>query len=128
RARGNTEYTGAACGSLRAFAMAAIMGARMFPLAGKDSPTSATALASGIERALAEVFELNAAAGPAVSVAGGGDFPRLQQLRINLNGARVRATTPPPKPLGIGERKPGITVEHLQISGYPLRYEQAKLD
>jgi hypothetical protein len=49
-------------------------------------------------------------------------------MTLNLDGATVTATAPPPKPVGVGKRQPGITVDNLEISGHPIRYQKAKLD
>ena len=98
----------------------------MFPLAGKDFPTTAEELSTAIDEALGEVFSLKKGSG--VSVQGGEKFPHIKQVQINLDGARVSAKEPPPKPLGVGKRKPGITVDRLEISGHPINYEQTKLE
>src|SRR5687767_7445160 len=99
----------------------------MFPLAGDDFPTTADELSAAIEGALGEVMSLPKKGG-GVSVEGGAKFPHLKHVRIDLGGARISATEPPPKPLGVGKRKPGITVDRLEVEGHPILYEQAKLD
>ena len=60
----------------------------MFPLAGKTYPDSSDALARSIEEALEEVFEL-----PKKSVVsiGGGKFPKIKTVHIDLSGASVNA-------------------------------------
>jgi hypothetical protein len=98
----------------------------MFPLAGSEFPTAANDLASAIEEALGEVFKLKKGTGAAVE--GGEKFPHVKHVRIDLDGARVDASEPPPKPIGVGKRKRGITVDRLEISGHPIHYEKAKLD
>ena len=98
----------------------------MFPLAGKDFPTTIKELASGIRDALAEVLTLPDKEG-AVTATGVG-FPQVKRLKINLDGASVSVTEPPPKPKPAGKREPGIQVDQLEISGHPIKYEQSKLD
>ena len=98
----------------------------MFPLAGKDFPTTADDLATAIRDALETVFTLpKKTAGVSVD---GGKFPDLKSVTLDLDGAAVSATKPPPKPVGVGKRKPGVTVDKLEISGHPIKYEKAKLD
>ena len=98
----------------------------MFPLAGKDFPTSSEELVTGISEALAEVLTLPEL-GRAVTVSGG-PFPHVKQLKINLDGASVNVKEPPPKPKPVGKREPGIEVDQLEVSGHPVKYEQSKLD
>jgi hypothetical protein len=97
----------------------------MFPLSGKKFPTSADELSASIEDAIRDVFSLPKTAGVSVT---GGKFPDLKQVVIDLSGAKLSATEPPPKPVGVGKRKPGPTVETLEITGHPILYEQTKLD
>lgn len=98
----------------------------MFPLAGKSFPTSTDELRAAIEAALAEVFSVPA--DKAVVSTTGGKFPALKTVKVNLDGASVSATEPPPKPLATGRRQPGITVEKLEVSARPVQYEKAKLN
>jgi hypothetical protein len=98
----------------------------MFPLAGKDFPTSSDALVTAIGDALADVFTFPQKQ-KSVSISGG-KFPDLKTVSINLDGAEVSVDKPPPKPVGIGSRKPGVTVEKLTVSGHPIRYGRARLD
>jgi hypothetical protein len=99
----------------------------MFPLAGKDFPDCPEALASAIEQAIGEVLALPQKH-QAVTVEGGDAFPRLAHVRIDLSGARLSATEPPPKPVGVGKRTPGVTVDRLEVEARPIHYEQASLD
>jgi hypothetical protein len=99
----------------------------MFPLAGNEFPTSAAELSSAIEDAIGQTFSLRTN-GRCVAIKGAEDFPHLEHVRIDLSGARLSSTEPPPKPLGVGKRKPGITVDRLEVEGHPIHYEQAKLD
>ena len=98
----------------------------MFPLAGKNFPDSAEALAEAIQGALGQVLTL-AAKGDAVS-AEGGKYPSVKKLKINLNNAEVSASEPPPKPTPTGKRQPGIEVDQLEVVGHPIKYEKNKLD
>lgn len=97
----------------------------MFPLAGKDFPTTTEELTTAIHDALADVFKL-----PSKSAvkATGSQYPALKSVTLDLDGASVSATEPPPKPLGVGKRKTGVTVDKLEISGHPIKYQKAKLD
>ena len=98
----------------------------MFPLAGKNFPDSAEALAEAIAGALGQVLTL-AAKGDAVT-AEGGKFPSVKKLKINLSNAEVSANEPPPKPEATGKRQPGIEVDQLEVVGKPIKYEQNKLE
>jgi hypothetical protein len=98
----------------------------VFPLAGKNFPTSSDELAEAIGGALAEVLTLDKK-GDAVS-AEGGKFPSIKRLKINLNNAAVSATEPPPKPKPTGKREPGVEVDQLEVVGKPIKYEQNKLE
>jgi hypothetical protein len=96
----------------------------MFPLAGKDFPTSSEQLAVSIEEALGEVFTLPKKSGVAVE----GKFPALKTVKINLSGATVGAKEPPPKSKPVGKRQPGPTVAKLDVTAQPIQYEQTKLN
>ena len=98
----------------------------MFPLAGKKFPTSAAELAAALNDALADVFSLpKKTSGVSVD---GGKYPAIKSVDIDLDGATVSADKPPPKPVGTGKREPGPRVDKLELSGQPIRYEQAKLN
>jgi hypothetical protein len=98
----------------------------VFPLAGKDFPTSADELAAAITEALAQVLTLPGPDG--VVKVEGGEYPSIRKLKINLDDAVVSATQPPPKPKPAGQREPGIAVDQLEITGKPIKYEQSKLE
>jgi hypothetical protein len=98
----------------------------MFPLAGKEYPSSSDELSEAIETALAEVFTIPGKKG-AVSVSGG-KFPSLKSVKIDLDGASVSATEPPPKPKPAGKRQEGIEVEKFELTGQPIEYENTKLN
>jgi hypothetical protein len=98
----------------------------MFPLAGKEFPSTSEDLATSIEAALGDVFTLPKNKG--VSIEGGAKFPRLKAVRINLDGASVSAKQPPPKPKPTGKRQSAVQVDKLELTGQPIRYEQTKLN
>ena len=98
----------------------------MFPLAGKTFPGGADELAESIRQALADVLTLPKKGEP-VSV-DAPKYPQVKRLVVNLDGAEVSATEPPPKPKPTGKREPGITVAQLEVTGQPVRYENSKLD
>src|SRR4051794_5164611 len=94
----------------------------MFPLAGKDFPTTTDELVTAIQDALAEVFTIPKKAG----VSAEGTHPAIKRLTVDLSGASVRATKPPPKPQPTGKREPGPTVQKLEVRGEPVEYEKSK--
>lgn len=98
----------------------------MFPLAGKNFPQDADELAAAIRDALTDVIELPKP-DAAVQITGNG-FPQLKQVKVNLSGATISATEPPPKPKPTGKRQPGVSVANLEVVGKPIKYEQNQLD
>ncbi|HEX8339805.1 MAG TPA: hypothetical protein VF624_02745 [Tepidisphaeraceae bacterium] len=98
----------------------------MFPLAGKAFPKTDRELTDAIRGALLDVFTLSKSDNAVA--ASGGAFPELKKLTIDLDGARVSATEPPPKPTPTGKRTPGISVGQLEVSGQPIHYEKAKVN
>jgi hypothetical protein len=98
----------------------------MFPLAGKNFPQDADELAASLRDALAEVVTLPKP-DAAVQVDGNG-FPQLEQVKVDLSGAQISASEPPPKPKPSGKRQPGVSVANLVVIGRPIKYEQNKLD
>jgi hypothetical protein len=100
----------------------------MFPLSGKKFPTSSEELDEAITAALTDVFTVDGDETDVVIIEGGGEFPALKTVTIDLDGASVTASKPPPKPIGTGKRQPGPKVDKLQLSAAPIRYEQAKLN
>jgi hypothetical protein len=98
----------------------------MFPLAGKQFPSSTDELVESINSALSDVFTLKGkSAGASIE---GGKFPALKTVTIDLDNATVSATKPPPRPLGTGKREPGPKVDKLELSAQPIHYENAKLN
>ena len=98
----------------------------MFPLSGREFPQSGSELALAIEKALGEVMVL-AAGRPAVTVAGEG-FPTVASIDVNLDGASIRTGALPPRPVGVGDRRTGISVGQAKLSGHPIRHQQARLE
>ena len=98
----------------------------MFPLAGKDFPTSSDELAAAIQEALSEYLTL--AKKTAAIIVKGGKWPAIAQAKVDLSGAKVSVTEPPAPPKPKGKREPGITVGHLEVLAHPLRYENSKAD
>src|SRR5687768_3122316 len=105
--------------------MQEIPGRFMFPLAGKEFPEDADALALSIRDALAQVLVLPK--GKDVVTAAGGEFPSIKKLTINLDGAGVNLDDPPPRPKPVGKREDGLHVNQLELSAHPLKYQDSKL-
>jgi hypothetical protein len=98
----------------------------MFPLAGKKFPASTDELTEAINDALSTVFKFNGNSGVSAE---GGKFPSIKTVSIDLDGATVNASKPPPKPIGTGKhRETGPKVEKLDLSAQPIHYEKAKLN
>ena len=100
----------------------------MFPLIGKKFPTSGQELAGAIEGALKTVLSFPDQGGAGVKVSGDDQFPQVKTLKVDLSGAAVSATEPPPKPKPTGKREAGIRVGKLEVVGHPIRYEKSELD
>src|SRR5437763_1719876 len=98
----------------------------MFPLSGKTFPRDAEELTTSIRDALADVLTLPK--NGSTVTAEGGKFPVVKKLIVNLNGAKVSASEPPPQPKPAGKREPGIDVGQLEILGHPIKYERNQLD
>ena len=98
----------------------------MFPLSGKNFPTSADDLAAAIQESLEEVLTFPKKT--AVVKITGDDFPALKSLKVDLSGAAVNPDNPPPAPKPKGKRTPGITVATLDVTGHPILYEKSKAD
>jgi len=97
----------------------------MFPLAGRECPATPDQLAAAIGGALAQVFTL--AGQPAVTVAGDA-LTAIAKLSLNLDNAILKTGELPPRPQGVGDRRPGATVDRLDVAGHPIRYQGAALD
>ena len=98
----------------------------MFPLAGKSFPATADDLTTSIRDALAEVLTLPKKGTPVTVDAP--KYPAVKRLLVDLDGATVSATEPPPKPKPTGKREAGIHVDKLEVTGRPIHYEASKLE
>src|SRR4030081_619014 len=98
----------------------------MFPLSGTDFPGTSEELARSIRDALADVLTLPG--NNSTVTAEGGKYPVVEKLTVNLSGAIVSATVPPPKCEPTGNREPGIDVGQLEVLGHPITYGTNKLD
>jgi hypothetical protein len=96
----------------------------MFPLAGKEFPTTTDELTTAIQDALAEVFTIPKKAG----VSAEGTYASIKRLTVDLSGATVSATKPPPKPTPTGKRQPGPSVQKLEVRGEPVEYQKSKVN
>jgi hypothetical protein len=97
----------------------------MFYLGSQEFPTTADELATGLTAAFDELFSLPPNARVVTIV--DGDYPALQEVRIELTGAMLNVHSAPPKPVGVGPRARGVTVGRLEMVGRPVRVEQAAL-
>jgi hypothetical protein len=96
----------------------------MFYLAATEFPTTSETLAQALTSTLRELFTLPAGREPARVV---GQFPGLEEVRIDLNQAAVRTRQVPPKPVGTDQVQTGPTVQRLVIEGQPMFLEDAAL-
>src|ERR1043166_559852 len=83
----------------------------MIPLAADKLPSSRDELARAIEQALRRYVTKS---GPMVEVRSR-VFPYLDEIAINLNGARFDAAPPAPKPIA-GETKPAFEAAVIKLS------------
>ena len=91
----------------------------MFPLAGSSFPKSNEELAAAIRQAMAEAMSFPAQANP-VRVEGG-TWPSIDRVTLDLTGARIDPTRPPPAPpKPCGDREPGVAVDRLEVIGRPI--------
>jgi hypothetical protein len=99
----------------------------MFPLAGKSFPTSPEELANAIKEALADVIELPSKRDPVTLE--GGKWPNLKHVKVDLSGATIDPTKPPPAPpKAKGKRQPGVSVDQLDFIGQPIHAAKSNLD
>jgi hypothetical protein len=95
----------------------------MFPLAGKEFPTTPAALATALRESLAE--HLTFPAGARGVEATGNSLQSLQQVVVDLSGAKAEIKPPPPKPVITGPRTPGVSADRLHVLAHPLRVQDA---
>jgi len=98
----------------------------VFPLAGKKFPENPDELAGSIREALSQVLSIPKN-GSAVLV-DAPKFPAVKKMKVDLDGASVRAASPPPPPKPSGKREPGISVSQLEVTARPIKYESSKVN
>jgi hypothetical protein len=81
-------------------------------------------LAIALEGTLGNLFVLP---NPGAAVTIAGDFPGLQQLRIDLTNASLAGNLPP-RPQGVGQRAGQITALAMALEAHPVRYQAAAID
>jgi hypothetical protein len=97
----------------------------MFPLAVKSLPENAAELRDALEESLRSAIR---SSGSMVAVEDK-NYPALTAIRISLDGAEVRAAAPTLQPtMPAGAIQPALTVENFEISGHPIRLQDATID
>ncbi|HSZ54013.1 MAG TPA: hypothetical protein VK797_00010 [Tepidisphaeraceae bacterium] len=99
----------------------------MFPLAGKGYPRSVEELASALVTAMEQVLRFPQR-DKVVVVSGGGTYPALDRVKIDLTDATVVTETLTPRPEPAGTGAAGITVASLDVVGQPIRHQAAKVN
>jgi hypothetical protein len=98
----------------------------MFYLAGTDFPATAEQLTAALTGSLQKFMTLPT--NRSVVSATGGAYPQIDQLRIDLSGSVLNLAARPPRPVGVGPRQEGIQVGRLEITGRPVRLQDAGLN
>lgn len=98
----------------------------MFYLSGHDFPQSAQELESSLLESLRTLFTFSSGGAKPVRVEGG-NYPKVDSIQVDLGGGAVNARRPPPKPVGVGQSRPGVHASRLEILGHPLRLQEAKV-
>lgn len=98
----------------------------MFYLSGNDFPQNAPELAAALLQPLHELFTFSREESAVVRV-NGGQYPDVNQLRIDLSGASLKARQPPPKPAGVGQSRAGLHASALEVLGHPVRVQEAPI-
>jgi hypothetical protein len=98
----------------------------MFYLSGHDFPQSAQELEASLLESLGTLFNFPSGATRPVRVEGG-IYPEVDRIRVDLSGAAMNARRPPPKPVGVGQRRPGVRASKLELLGHPIRVQEAGL-
>ncbi|MBV8900438.1 MAG: hypothetical protein JOY92_10060 [Verrucomicrobia bacterium] len=96
----------------------------MFYLSGNDFPQSAQELESSLLRSLRTLFTFPSGESRPVRVEDR-DYPEVDRIRVDLSGTATDARQPPPKPAGVGQRRPGVHASQLEIFGHPIRIRGA---
>jgi len=58
-----------------------------------------------------------------VVVIQGGSYPDFERVKVDLTGASIKGTLPPPPPKPVGGRDPGPSAAELRITGKPIKYQ-----
>jgi hypothetical protein len=95
----------------------------MLPLRDDSLPATPADLAASLKEGLAAVFQMPTTTNPVQVNAPA--YPALEQLRIDVTEAAIRADYRPAP--ASGPRRPGVTVAHFEIVGRPVRYAQAPI-
>lgn len=98
----------------------------MFPLAGKDFPTSKDQLAKAIREALSKYLTFPGTG--SILTAEGGTWPDIRSAKLDLSGARVNGSELPMPPRPEGKRESGITVGQLDVDGQPIHFQSSRLN
>ena len=97
----------------------------MFPLQTDSLPTNASALRDEIEKSLRLI--LQPSNGEMVTVEDE-NYPKLQAIRISLDGAAAGDRLPPRLTAPAGTSEPALQVEHFEMSGKPVRVQGAPIN
>jgi hypothetical protein len=96
---------------------------QVFPLYTTDFPSSASDLERLLNHSLQRIFAIEAAP---VSIRDA-SYPHLEEIRISLDGARLRSN--PPRPPSIcGQISPALQVDRLSLSALALSIGPAPID
>ncbi len=97
----------------------------MFQLNSTETPNTVETLRAAMEASLGKFFALpDGRRGISLT----GDFPNLQEMCIDLDGAAVREDAPVEKPDAQGALQPGPSAARLVVHGRPLRAMGAQLE
>ncbi|HEY0790479.1 MAG TPA: hypothetical protein VGD78_05385 [Chthoniobacterales bacterium] len=98
----------------------------MFYLEGDDLPRSALEMASSLRTSLQRFFTLAPNENLSVRIEGG-NYPAVDRFCIGLSGAKLEVERIPPKPAGIGQRRPALRALKLEISGHTIRVQETEV-
>ena len=95
----------------------------MLPLFSDQLPTNADDLARMLEQSLRQIVDTKGDVVAVIEKA----FPELRELRINLDGTRLRADAARPSAIS-GETMQAFRVENFALSAKGIRVEEISLD
>jgi hypothetical protein len=95
----------------------------MFSLLQQDLPRNARELAAALDAGLRRLLEIPS--DPVVVREKG--YPDLDEIAVDLSGARMRANAPRPS-FPAGEGDPALTARHLMVTAHPLSFGNAAVD